>query len=424
MELLIHNVQVCDVKPDVQTKVEDGVLSVNKTELRDLLMDKNTFKDVEIEIVHPSENVRIVKINDVVEPRAKVDPDFPDFPGSLGEIKTAGRGITVALKGVSVILIDQMPKREIEFVDMSGLGSELSIYGKLNNIIVNPIPLSGVDWENYQFASKIAMLKTAVYLARSTENERPIKTESYKLNLPIDRDMHVHKNLPRIAYYFQMHAKQFSLGDREPIFYGHNLKGILPTAVHPNEVLDGAVLRGYLGGSMETYLIQNNAVIKRLYSKHGKEILFAGVVAGVSSIDENERERAALVAGNIMSNVLGAEGVILTKAYGGAPHTDLERTAEVCEEIGLKTVLLIQVLTEETSLEEAVLIGSDKLDALVNTGFFNERVTFPGVERIIGGLPSDLIEGQPATGEITTRLRLLAGATSQLGESNMIAVQY
>jgi hypothetical protein len=85
---------------------------------------------------------------------------------------------------------------------------------------------------------------------------------------------------------------------------------------------------------------------------------------------------------------------------------------------------MIQILTQEASLEEGVLITSDKLDALVNTGYFNEKVILPPVERVIGGLPSDLVEEQPSLGEITARLRLLIGATSQLGKSLAMAVQY
>ena len=230
--------------------------------------------------------------------------------------------------------------------------------------------------------------------------------------------------LPKVAYCFQMHVKQFSSTVQEPIFYGHNLVGFLPTIVHPNEIFDGAILRGYTGGSMETYTIQNNAMVEALYRRHGKELLFVGVVVFVSSSDETERERTAILTANLVSNVLGADGVLLTKAYGGAPHADIERSVEICEEVDLKTVSLIQVLTDESSLEEGVLINSHKIDGLINTGFFNEKVTLRPLEKIVGGDGSDLIEGESPENEMTVRLRLLSGATSQLGGSKMVAVQY
>lgn len=424
MKLSIRTVNVRHVKLGTETTLKDGILYLNKAELKDLLMDGHFFKDIEIDVVRPGESVRIVKVSDVIEPRAKVGLESSDFPGVLSKIRPVGHGISLALKGISVVLVNQMPKKEVEFIDMFGLGSELSIYGKLNNIIINPIPLEGLEWEEYQYASKVAALKTSVYLAKTGENDDVDKIEVYDLKIPPEENMDLFRTIPKIAYYFQIHAKQFSINNKEPIFYGHNLQGFLPTIVHPNEVLDGALIRGFIGSSMETYSIQNNPVIKALYNEHGKKLLFMGVVLGVSNLDEHDRERSAVIAANLFSNILNANGVILTKAYGGASHTDIERVAEICEEKGIKTVLLTEILTDETNLEEGVLINSEKLDALINLGFFNQRSTFPPANRVIGASPFELIHEKPVSGEINPRLRLLTGATSQLGESSVIAVQF
>ena len=63
--------------------------------------------------------------------------------------------------------------------------------------------------------------------------------------------------------------------------YGVDVKKILPTLLHPNEELDGAVVSGNCVAACDkitTYQHQNNSVIKELYKEHGKTINFVGEI--------------------------------------------------------------------------------------------------------------------------------------------------
>ena len=90
--------------------------------------------------------------------------------------------------------------------------------------------------------------------------------------------------------------------------YGSNIGEIVPTILHPNEVLDGAVLRDYRAMGIETYVIQNHPIIKELYRRHGKDICFVGVIITLGYNNEPEYGRAATMVANLAKRVLGADG--------------------------------------------------------------------------------------------------------------------
>ena len=50
----------------------------------------------------------------------------------------------------------------------------------------------------------------------------------------------------------------------EPILYGDNVRSLLPTVLHPNEVLDGAVIAPYWAFGAETYSVQNHPVVSHI----------------------------------------------------------------------------------------------------------------------------------------------------------------
>jgi glycine reductase len=127
----------------------------------------------------------------------------------------------------------------------------------------------------------------------------------------------------------------------EGLLYGDNCRHLVPTILHPNEVLDGAVQRAYDSNVMETYGIQNHAVILDLYRRHGTDLDFAGVVVNVANQLVEERDRAVLMTGNLVKYSLRADGAVFTKSGGGAPHVDMAMAAERCEQLGVKTSLIM-----------------------------------------------------------------------------------
>lgn len=410
-----------------KTKILDRILYINRPELEQLLMQDKRIGKVEIELTHPGERCRIVQVSDVIEPRAKIRGGG-DFPGIIGQ-GTVGEGSTCVLRGVAVVMSDSSEGSDLtrgdtigHIIDMSGPSAEMSIYGKTHNIVVLPYPANGISLNEYRLALKLAEVKVAVYLAKVGKDLEPDKSEVYDLP-PVTGIARGLETLPKVAYIFQIYSAQYQPLVGEPVLYGSGVESLIPTILHPNEILDGAVVNPYRALGIETYQIQNHPIIKELYRRHGKDICFNGVILTIAHNNALEIERSANIAANLTKWVLGAEGVILTKSGGGAPEAELGQTAARCEEIGLKTAVAKWEIAADGSLESCTMFNSEKINAMVSIGTPMQTITLPPVERVIGR-PSDLPGGVPISGKIERLLMWISGAMGQLGNSRFVAVRY
>ncbi len=417
MKLELNILNIKDVQLAEETTITDRVLCINRHELQELLHQDKRFSKVDIELVHPGERCRVVQVFDVTEPRGKMEGSGENFPGVLGRLETVGAGRTRVLRGAAVITIDYTSGPRGLIIDMSGPGTDLGLYGELQNVVLLCRPANGIARPDYQNALRIAGLKAAVYLAEAAKDLRADEIEVYNLG-PLFEAGEGLEHLPRIAYVYQIHSLQQSVDKPpdEPIFYGDNVSKLLPTIVHPNEILDGAIIRGYFCQGQETYSIQNHPIVLELYNRHGKDLCFVGVVITVAQSTEPERERSAAMAAKLVKSVLGADGAILTKIGGGAPHVDLAQTCELCEDLGVKTSVVVADLSTDATSEGSLLFNTPRADAIVNVGMFSGSITLPPMERVVGS-PVTFSNGNPAEGEIEVMTHLVNGALSQLGAS-------
>ena len=426
LELDILNIQ--DVRFGAKTAIEQGVLNINLRELQGLLKEDKRLGQVDIELAHPGEKCRILQVSDVIEPRAKMEGHGENFPGALGKHGRAGMGRTSVLRSVSVVTVDRSERGDFfrdpngEIIDMSGPGAELSIYGKTHNVVVLPFPGDGVSLSDYRLALKVAGLKTAVYLAETGRGIETDKIEVYELS-PFMEMGKERKSLPRLAYIFQLFATQFGGLDEDHILYGGNVDKLVPTILHPNEVLDGAIVAPFRGTGIETYAIQNHPVIKGLYRRDGKDLYFAGVIITIAHNSEDENERAAIMAANLAKWVLRADGVVLTKSWGGAPEMAMAKAAHRCEAFGIKTVLAMWAQAADDTKEIDTLFNFPEVNAIVSMGVPWEAIALPPMERIIGK-PLLLKGGGSIGGKIDQQLRWIKGALGHLGTSSLKAIRY
>ena len=434
MRLQLDILNIKDVQFADQTTIIDGVLYINRQEFQEFLKEDKRLSRVDIELAHPGEKCRIIQVSDVVEPRAKKNGDV-DFPGALGRQGMVGRGNTCVLRGTAVVMSEyrrdgdppMQPGMPLHggIIDMSGLGAKLSIYGKTHNVVLVPWPANEISLHDYRIALKIAGLKTAVYLAKAGKGLRPDEIEVYDLP-PLSKIGKELEDLPKVAYIFQFISAQFETIPGYPILYGSSAERIAPTVLHPNEILDGAIITPYRTMDIDVFGLQNHSIIKELYQRHGKDLCFTGVVITVAHDNIQENERAATMAANLVKWVLDADGVILTKSGGGIPEVAMALTAQRCEILGVRTSVALTHYPADFSdaaFDSTILFNVPEIDAIVSLGTPHALITLPPVERIIGK-PVTLHEGPPANGEIETRMRWVQGVFSQIGNSRLIAVRY
>jgi hypothetical protein len=86
--------------------------------------------------------------------------------------------------------------------------------------------------EEADAAIRLAGLRVAGFLADLTRGQTPAATETFALG-PVD------PALPRVAYIYQIQSDGVL---RHTFLYGRDLYRMVPTLVHPNELLDGALV--------------------------------------------------------------------------------------------------------------------------------------------------------------------------------------
>jgi glycine reductase len=399
------------------TRLVGKRLEVNLDGLRELLSADSRLARVRLDLAHPGERCRIGRVFDVVAPRARADGG-EDFPGVLGGVARAGDGRTSALAGVAVVATDQQTDNvgTLAVIDMAGPNAALSAFGRTHNLVIAAWPAPGTDRSDYLAAVRLAALKAAVHLAQTAHAAEPDRVEVFELP-PSPRVPAELAHLPRVAYVFQIHSHQRPTGLDEGILYGDPVRRMLPTVVHPNEVLDGAVLRGFMGRSVTTWATQNHPMIRALYAQHGRTLWFAGVVVTVAQATEPERVRSAFLTASLVAHTLGADGAVLTKIGGGAPHVDMAQAASQCEALGVKTTAIVEDMSTDGSAEGMLLFDFPGVDALVNVGCSQEPITLPAMDRVIGA--DDL--APKLLGESRATYGGLCGAIEQVGTTRVMA---
>jgi len=416
MRLELRWSDVDDVVPSTTTRLSGKRLEIDLEALGRLLSVDERLVDIRLDLAHPGERCRIGRVFDVVAPRARLDGE--DFPGVLGGVARVGDGRTLALAGVAVVTTDQQMDSvgTLAVIDMVGPTAALSAFGATHNLVISAWPASGTGRTEYLAAMRIAALRAAVVLARAAREVDPDRVEVFALP-PSPRVSAELAHLPRVAYVFQIHSHQRPTGVDEGILYGDPVRRMLPTVIHPNEVLDGAVLRGFMGRSVTTWATQNHPVVRALYAEHGRTLWFAGVVVTVAQATEPERVRSAFLSAGLVAHTLGADGAVFTKIGGGAPHVDMAQAASQCEALGVRTTLLVEDMSTDGSADGMLLFDLPGVDALVNVGSSHEPLTLPAMDRMVGAddLAARLLRETRAT------YGMLCGAIEQVGSTRIMA---
>jgi glycine reductase len=415
LELELARYPVASLRHGEGSEYKNGHLVFDVEMLRRVLLVEPLLAEVEIHVVRPGDRTRILHVVDIIEPRWKPAEMGNPFPGSLGPLSESGTGRTHVLEGVAVVTCASLPGSEEAIIDMCGLGSKLSRFGRMWNLVLVPRALEGADPGEFGLAVMRSGLRAASFLAETTKDLGPAQTESFRLELT-ERSA---AGLPRVGYFNYVYSHGIG---RQKLFYGCSTKNLLPTVIHPNEPLDGAIVNdGYTKPTKNaTHDIQNHGLIRELYRRHGRELLFAGVVLANHHATYSDKEMSAFLGARLLKHALGAEGVVVSKDGGGQADVDLMLACKACERLGMRTVL---VAKEESGHEGAALVDiAPQADAIVSVGNCPELVLLSQkMELVIGGREFlGSIRGDVA-GKVELPVTNIIGAIDSVGASRLAA---
>jgi len=423
MRLELGIIKIKDVQFGDETIIEDGTLYVNKKELIALALQDDRLAEADVELARPGEEVRIIPVKDVIEPRVKVSGAGELFPGLVGKMGTVGSGGTNVLRGVALATVGRIIGFQEGFIDMTGPGAQYSPFSQTNNVALILHPIVGLAPHAHEEAVRFAGLRAAVYLGKACKDVAPDELDVYELSPIADTA------LPRVAYVYTLLSEGLL---HDTWFYGADAKKILPTLIHPNEVMDGAIVSGNCVSACDkhtTYHHLNNPLIKEFYRRHGKDLNFIGVIVTNLNVTLADKERSTDYASKLVK-LIGAEGAIITEEGFGNPDTDLMMLCKKMEDYGIKTVMITDEYAGRDGGSQSLADAVPQADAVISVGNANEVINLPPMKHIIGDLkPVEIIAGGfvgslTAGGGLNVEIQAIMGSTCQLGFGKLTAREY
>lgn len=386
------------------TAFRDGVLTVGDDAIG--LLEDPALAEIRLSTASPGDSIRIVKILDAVEPRAKEGPGI--FPGFLAPPEPQGTGTTHVLKGAAVVTAGYLPRGQEGLVDMTGPAQEMSFLGQTHNVVMEFTPRDGAPWEEVDAALRRAGLRLAEHLAKAAIGAPPDATHDLP---PLGEQGS--SGRPRVAAITNLQTQ----GTFKDVFvYGESFSGRPPILLDPNELEDGAVVSGQFGHPAlknPTYVHQNHPIAGALRERHGRDLDFAGVVICPEPVDQDGKERTAAEVVKLCEDE-GFDAVIITKEGGGNADGDVSLKMDALEEAGVKAVGLFGEMAGSDGSGAPLVIAPNKATAMVSTGNYDHVIELPAMERALGGEEFALLK-VPATSAFPVPAAVVYCSLSPLG---------
>lgn len=390
MKLTMRTFTVQNIVLADKTAFRDGMLFVDTKELRNLLLKDKTLTDVSFDIARPGESVRIIHVLDAVEPRVKVGASTECFPGFMGEPFSVGSGITHRLGGMAVVTLGSnllLPSGSetgvLEYneavIDMSGIGQQYSACSETINLCLGLTVKEGTSPIQYDAAVRFAALRAATYLARCTTHDVPW-TEEEVLETGC-----ANPDLPNIGYVNQVQSQGLLC---RTFLYGMPMEGCFtPTLVDPAEMMDGAIVSGNYRNFMRacTYMQQNNPVARDLYTRHGKDLNFVGMVVSRGHYDDQASKTRSGCFVAKLATFLKAHACVLTLEGTGNANVDFMATVKALELAGIAAAPIVHEFGGPDGYDEPLFDIAPQAVSIISGGGVDRRITMPAMDKVIGG---------------------------------------
>ena len=425
MRLEMGNIYIKDIQFADTSKIEDGILYVDKGAVKAVALEDEHIKTVTFDIAKPGESVRITPVKDVIEPRVKVEGKRGVFPGIISKVDTVGSGKTYALKGMAVVTAGRIVGFQEGIIDMTGPGADYTPFSKTLNLVMVCEPVEGIKQHEYEKAVRFAGFRVAAYIGELARNLTPDETKVYE-TCGVKEGITQYPDLPRVAY-VQMLQSQGLLHDT--YVYGVDAKKILPTILSPTEIMDGAIVSGNCVSACDknpTYVHENNPVVHDLFEEHGKTLNFVCQIITNENVYLADKERSSDWTAKLCK-MLELDGVIVSQEGFGNPDTDLIMNCKKIEAEGIKTVIITDEYAGRDGKSQSLADADVAADAVVTGGNANEVVILPKLDKVIGTL--DYVTKIAGASEETLRedgsleveLQVITGATNETGFNKLSA---
>lgn len=428
MRLEIGKIFIKDLQFGAETKVENGVLYVNKEELLSEVSGDERIASIDFDIARPGEEVRIIPVKDVVEPRVKVEGNGGIFPGFISKVDTVGSGRTHVLKGAAVVTTGKIVGFQEGIVDMSGEGAKYTPFSKTNNLVIICEPKEGVLQHDHEEAVRTIGFKAATYLGKAGKSVKPDEIKTYE-TLPLLQQVQQYPELPKVVYVYMLQTQGLL---HDTYVYGVDAKKIIPTFIYPTEVFDGAIVSGNCVSACDknpSYVHMNHPIIEDLYERHGKDFNFLGCVITNENVYLADKERSSNMVAKLVE-FLGADAAIISEEGFGNPDADLVMNCNKVTAKGIKTVLVTDEYAGQDGMSQSLADSTPKGDAVVTGGNANEVIVLPPMKRVIGHVDAanTIAGGHMGSlredGSIEAEIQVITGATSEVGFNYLTAKGY
>jgi len=422
MKLELLKAHVKNISWDDKTELtKDGVLHVSREALLEAVADADNFKSIAADMARPGESVRIVPVKDVIEPRCKAEGPGEVFPGMISDIEAVGSGKTFVLEGTAVVTCGRIMGFQEGIIDMCGNGADYTPFSNTLNIVLVFEPKDGIEPHAYEKACRLAGLKAALFIARKAymAGAEISSTKCYEIP-PFAESMKAYPDLPKVAYLYMLQTQGLL---HDTYVYGVDAKRILPTIIHPNETMDGAIVSGNCVSACDknsTYVHQNNPVIRSLYERSGKDVNFVGVIITNENVTLADKRRSSAYAVKI-AEMFGVDGIVISEEGFGNPDADLIMNCRRAEQAGIRTTLITDEYAGRDGASQSLADAAAEADAVVTSGNANMMINLQPMEKIIGfkdyvnviagGFDGSLKDD----GSIEIELQAITGATCELG---------
>lgn len=391
MQLTRQYYRVDDVVWGSKTSYENHVLTLSKEDLRDQV--KSLFKavsDVDFDVVKPGENTRIIHLLDTLQPMVKTAGKGKQYSGFFGSALTVGDGTTNLLSGLTVMESAALPwdtssassgllyPRDA-ILDMQGPIAGFTPFDKTINLVILYSLAENKSSIEYDNDIRLIGIRIATYLATLTQGMEPDETTLYSID-------EVNPELPNVVLVWQC---QNQGPYANTYLYGQSIDNLVPTLLHPNEMLDGCVVSGnyvWPAFKVPTYLHTNHPILLELYKNHGKTVNFRGVIFCRSHNPSNwHKERCANF--NIkLAQYLGANGLIMAWEGGGNAAVDGMLTIQCAEQNGIKASTITFEFGGADGTEGVLLVDDvPEANAVVSGGSIEKHYLIPDMQRVVGG---------------------------------------